>query len=112
MTAVLDRHPTPVAVKTTRRKAKLGSMLLPALAIAVPLLAPVVVAEGLINLAEMAQSVEPAVSAPAAPVSPSAPVLSRVDAGATPLERDNAMFAPAKPTKVYSLDLQVATARR
>ena len=111
MTAVLDRLPTPVTVKTTRRTAKLGSMMLPALAIAVPLLAPIAVAEGLINRPEMAQSVEPAVSAPATPVSPSAPALSRVDPGATALERDHAVFAPAKPTKVYSLDLQIATKR-
>ena len=73
MTAVLDRLPTPVTVKTTRRTAKLGSMMLPALAIAVPLLAPIAVAEGLINRPEMAQSVEPAVSAPAPPVASDRP---------------------------------------
>ena len=84
-----------------------------ALAIAVPLLAPVVVAGGLIGLAKMAQSVEPAVSAPAAPVSPLAPALSRVDTGGAAPERDHAMFAPASslPTTVGHYDLRVATER-
>ncbi len=113
MTAVLDRHPTPVAAKATPRKAKLRSLLLPALAIAVPLLAPVAVAEGFITLAEMAQSVQPAVSSPAAPVSPSAPALSRVDADATAPEYGHIEFGPASalPTTVERIDLQIATER-
>jgi hypothetical protein len=39
--------------------------------------------------------------------------VSRIDAGATPLERENAMIAPASslPTSVDSVDLQIAAER-
>lgn len=97
---------------TTRQK--MAPLTISALAIVVPLLAPVVLGEVFINLAELGQKIPPAESAPAIPLSPDAPVLSRVDAGATALERNQEPFAPASsiPTAVDHFDMRVAVERR
>lgn len=93
---------------------KMGSLTIPALAILAPLLAPVALGEVFINLAELGHTIAPVESAPAIPVSPDAPALSRVDAGATALERDRELLAPASaiPTTVGLFDMRVAAEHR